>query len=343
MTVVLGWLDLATKGGSAEEVAKAIEVAREHAYRGQVLARRAIGGTADSRPTGRSAGAVAAFATVSVRPQSEARGVQLVVVQDEGSTAFVEGEPALLQILTNLLLNALEFSPARSVVRLEVSRDADNVCFAVQDEGPGVPSQIQPLLFAGGASLRPGGAGIGLAHSRHLALEHGGDLAWVPTTRGARFVVSWPMGRASATHSSLPPSEKAQLEGMRILLIEDDEAVTTLLELTLEARGAEILPVATLAQLRTVLDHRPVIDVVLVDLSPLASNLEGALQEIQQVCPDAAIVLTSGQPGGVPVSVEKCFQAWVRKPFDTDQLVKTLATLSGRIVPPRSPGGGATQ
>jgi len=327
LTVVLGWLDLAAKSDSPESIRRALDVAREHAQRGHVLARRAIGSEVESKQSGRTARALAHFASVSVEPQANAKAVDIVVEAREGTEAVVDGEASLLQVLTNLLLNAISFSPLGSKIQVKVERVQDSLRFSVQDAGPGVPADRVNKLFSVRMSGRAGGAGIGLSHSRSLARQNGGELELVSSALGACFELTWPLGTISAPRSAFPPALRAALDGARILLIEDDSAVTTLVEMTLEARGAEIIAVSELSQLRAVLARKPVVDVVLMDLSPVETELKATLSEIAAICPQASLVLMSGQPGGVPAEAERAFQAWVRKPFDMGQLVQTVGEL----------------
>jgi DNA-binding NtrC family response regulator len=112
-----------------------------------------------------------------------------------------------------------------------------------------------------------------------------------------------------------------------VLLIEDDSAVTTLVEMSLETRGAEVISVSQYSELESVLAGKPVLDAVLLDLSPLEGKLEEAVSNLLSVCPGVLLILVSGQPGGVPPEVAGKFAAWVRKPFDMDQLTHKLGEL----------------
>lgn len=324
LTVVLGWLELADKSDSRVEIARALGVAREHAQRGQVIARRAIGSSVESQVGGRSARSLGAFAAVSVEPAANPRKVRIEVQPGVGTDAILEGEANVLQILTNLFLNAIAFSPVGGAITLEIVREGDRIRFIVSDEGPGVPVHLRDGIFTSRTSLRPGGAGIGLPHSRELAVDHGATLELLSSVRGARFELSWPVVRSSAPQSSFPPAVRAALDGARILVIEDDPAVSALVEMSLEARGAEIILVSGAPQLRTVLGRKPVVDLVLMDLSPVLPEISEIIRELNTVCPDAPIVLMSGQPGSVPVEFESAFCSWIRKPFDMGQLIQTV-------------------
>jgi signal transduction histidine kinase len=153
LTVVLGWLDLAARADSKEEVARALDVAREHAHRGHVLARRAIGAEVLSRQSGRSARALAQFASVSVNPQAALKDVEIVVQAGAGTDVVLEGEAHLLQALTNLLLNAIAFSPELGKVKLTLERQDDSIRFVVEDEGPGVPVERAGTFTVAGARM----------------------------------------------------------------------------------------------------------------------------------------------------------------------------------------------
>jgi signal transduction histidine kinase len=79
-------------------------------------------------------------------------------------------------VLANLGQNAIEASPAGAAVRIETERSNDGVVFSVTDEGPGFPAEAAADPFQPRRSAKPGGAGIGLAISRQLALHAGGEL-----------------------------------------------------------------------------------------------------------------------------------------------------------------------
>jgi len=327
LTVVLGWLDLGARAESEDELKRALGVAREHAKRGQILARRAIGAEAESTRGGRSAREIVEFVAVSLRPAAIERGISIEWNAQPGTDGTVNDEASLVQVLTNLLLNAVQFSPAGSAVQLTASRRGDEVAFVVQDHGPGIEFERRDCLFSRPTTTREGGAGLGLAHSRALARDRNGDLSYVPTPQGACFEARWPIARSTAVRPSVRASALDALVGARLLLIEDDLAVSSLVELSCEARGAEVIAVHDAEQLSSVLSGRPVLDVVLMDLSPIEHCLVECLDELAELAPGAPIVLMSGQPNGVPAGGEGRFATWIRKPFDMEQLIQSVADL----------------
>jgi signal transduction histidine kinase len=99
----------------------------------------------------------------------------------------------LRQVLTNLIGNAVHHSPKGSTVAVGACRERGAVQIRVTDQGPGVPSEIAPRLFARFArGPRSTGLGLGLYLAERIAAAHGGSLALDSTTAGATFVLSLP-------------------------------------------------------------------------------------------------------------------------------------------------------
>ncbi len=110
----------------------------------------------------------------------------------------VDGDPVLLrQALTNLLDNAVKYSPASSDIHVVVERDDTHALLWVQDEGEGVAPEDMEAIFDRfqRRSDRPGGLGIGLAVVARVAEAHDGLVEAVPAPcgTGTRFVVSLPL------------------------------------------------------------------------------------------------------------------------------------------------------
>ncbi|HEY8745630.1 MAG TPA: ATP-binding protein, partial [Chloroflexota bacterium] len=135
----------------------------------------------------------ARWSTVAAR-----RSVELdVTAPDAGA---MQADPDLIRrVLDNLIDNALRYAPASSRVRLSAERTDGGWRFEVADQGPGVPAEYRPQLFArfaraDSARTRDGsGAGLGLALSASIARAHGGQITLVPRPGyGAVFQLSLP-------------------------------------------------------------------------------------------------------------------------------------------------------
>jgi len=139
-------------------------------------------------------------------------GVELM--QDEVRvTADVRGElphvrgdrDRLQQVLTNLLDNAIKYSPAGEEVGVSAYRQDSRIHIEVADRGPGVPADQRGLIFEkfgrGATAGSPGtpGTGLGLFIARSIAVAHGGSLELSPSRgKGATFALTLPAGRVSS-------------------------------------------------------------------------------------------------------------------------------------------------
>ncbi len=145
-----------------------------------------------------------------------------VVVTKSGGGPVSADARKLRQALSNLVGNAVKFSPHGGEVLVEVQRDAEKLRFAVYDQGPGVPGAdseniFEPFFHASGseAAARVPGSGLGLPVARRIAEAHGGKV-WVespPRTQpgsaarhfsGAKFVLEIPVKPAARSEQAMP-------------------------------------------------------------------------------------------------------------------------------------------
>jgi ActR/RegA family two-component response regulator len=235
-----------------------------------------------------------------------------------------------LQVLTNLLLNAIGMSPEGSTVDIQVSAAGDRALVSVADQGPGVDPQNRTTIFKGRLSLRPGGVGVGLRHARSLARSKGGSLDLGESERGARFDVRWPLA-PERVHAAPVTATSAALDGLRILLVEDDDAVVGLLSTALSLRGAHVVAARNAGEMMATVAAQS-FDAALVDLSPIASDIRGSLDAVRERNPGACLVVISGSAAEVPGLGVGSEWTWVRKPFEVGEILTVLSNAR--------PGGG---
>jgi signal transduction histidine kinase len=126
-----------------------------------------------------------------LREMAERAGVSLEV--DPLPAALHADPDRVIQTLTNLLANAIKFSPEGSVVRLDARGRGPRVLFRVADQGPGIPHDRREVIFEpfrqldSSDSRRKGGTGLGLAICRSIVREHGGEI-WVEDAPGGGSV-----------------------------------------------------------------------------------------------------------------------------------------------------------
>jgi signal transduction histidine kinase len=141
-------------------------------------------------------GAAAEQVVSLLRHDAERRGVRLTL-RDESGGALVGGpQEALADILSNLVVNAIEAMADGGAISVGVERDAQEVVSVVSDDGPGIGAENRANVFRPFFTTKPSGTGLGLAIVERRVLELGGSVTCespIANGRGARFVVRLPM------------------------------------------------------------------------------------------------------------------------------------------------------
>jgi CheY-like chemotaxis protein len=328
LTVVLGWLEVAQKQIKDERAGQAVEIALRQARFGHRVARRAIGASVPRDKGSQPLDELVAEALLAVRPLADRRGVDLASSGLPLPEVFLPSCDAAEQILINLLLNAIAFSPEGKTVTLKCEATSQHARLEVRDQGPGIDAARAKTFWDAPASTRNGGAGIGLPYCRSLASEHGAELRLASNATGGAFELRWPRCHPS----DKVPSEKpiaGSLDGLQILLVEDDHSICSLVELTFECHGSRVISANSLSDLRRAkLQGR--FDLALVDLSPFGQDIRGGLEMLRQGAPNLPMVLITGSAAGLPEGEESSFAAWVRKPFEPGELLSTVRAIVGK-------------
>jgi PAS domain S-box-containing protein len=174
-------------------------------------------------------------------------------VSVEGTPTWVEAdETRMVQVVTNLLGNAVKFTPTYGAVRVRVGVEGSQAVLEVQDSGMGMaPHLVGQVfsLFAQGAQppdRSQGGLGVGLTLVRHLVERHGGTVSAHSDGPGSGsvFAVRLPRIDEPSRQAVTPPDPRAVLTARRILLIEDNEDAREMLQLVLEREGHTVVAAA---------------------------------------------------------------------------------------------------
>jgi signal transduction histidine kinase len=134
----------------------------------------------------------------SHHPAARAKGVILAHQVEVAALPLEIDAQRIEQVIGNLVVNAIKFTPAGGRVAVSLERVADRARIVVSDTGPGIAAELLPHIFEPfrqGADARSyGGLGLGLAIVRHLVTLHGGTVCVAPgAERGATFVVELPL------------------------------------------------------------------------------------------------------------------------------------------------------
>jgi signal transduction histidine kinase len=129
-----------------------------------------------------------------------AREAGVVLRVDSDATAVVDGDSdRLIQVFTNLVSNAVRFTPAGTAVDLAIATSGREARVSVRDHGPGIPEGFADRIFgrfqqAPAPDGRRGGSGLGLSIARALVEVHGGTIGFEPAEGGGTvFWVTLPL------------------------------------------------------------------------------------------------------------------------------------------------------
>jgi len=342
LTVVVGWLEVAFERSQDTATRDALQVALGYARFGLRVARRAIGSSIEPETTSRSLAEVIKGCLLAVKPLAEGRRVRTRLVPETCPRIMIAAPDSATQILVNLLLNAIAFSPENGEVSASVSVQGEQVKIEVADQGPGIDAARVDSLLEAPDSTRRGGAGIGLAHSRSLAMAHSGTLEIKQHAPSAVFELTWPVAAEAADAGGRPAEvdlavrrvvSAVRARGAKtqfsVLLLEDDAAIVSLVELAFGNRGVEVTSAPNFEQACDRADNGR-FDVALIDLSPIGADVAGAVQRLRSRSSGLPIVLITGSPMGIPNGLEAEFAAWVRKPFEAGELFEVVCQVLER-------------
>jgi CheY-like chemotaxis protein len=269
------------------------------------------------------------------------------------------GDPARLQqVAWNLLMNAVKFTPRGGRVELHVRRAQSLVEIVVSDTGEGIAPEILPHVFerfrqADSSSTRThGGLGLGLALVKHLVELHGGTVVARSAGRGqgATFMVTLPVaiadipaGPAQRAHPSAPSMESlpgvSRLDGLRVLVADDDGEAVELAQTILAGAGAEVRTCTAAAEALELLRRwRP--DVLVSDIEMPGEDGYSLIRKVRALGAEEggdtpAVALTAyGRTQDRMRSLAAGFNMHVPKPVDPGELTTIIASVAGR---PRQP------
>jgi signal transduction histidine kinase len=182
----------------------------------------------------------------SVRPAIQSKRLRLHVDGLAGLEPVAVDPDRFQQMVWNLLSNAVKFTPPDGAIDIRARQLESMIELSIADSGPGIREDFLPRVFDrfsqqdAGLAREHGGLGLGLAIVRHLAEMHGGEVGVVSADgQGATFTVRVPIAEAGITaHPPVSRTQRAQLRGVRVLVIDDDADARDFVGSMLEDQGA---------------------------------------------------------------------------------------------------------
>jgi PAS domain S-box-containing protein len=263
LTAILGWVQM--QRAKPELLPKAMAVIERNAEAQAKLIEeildmsRIISGKVRLSVQRADLNDVVQAAVDTIRPTADSKGIELDSASSSSPVPVVGDSDRLQQVVLNLLVNAVKFTPSGGRVRVRIDApESGSVRVAVTDTGRGIaPAFLQhvfePFRQADGATTRQhGGLGLGLAIVKHLVELHGGTVAASSEGlgQGTTFAVSLPVADGDApsrpgvlapgtTHGT--PAQRAGLDGIRVLVVDDEVDTRELIAMFLREAGAETL------------------------------------------------------------------------------------------------------
>ena len=358
LNAVIGWARMLSSGRLDRESAKhALEVIERNAWAQKQIIEdildvsRVITGKLQLNLGPIDLVAVVDAALDAVRPAIEAKEIKIETVIDASLRLISGDQDRLQQVIWNILSNAAKFTPSGGSVEISVSQTATHVLVQVKDSGPGIDPSFLPYVFerfrqADGSTTRThGGLGLGLAIVRHLVELHGGTIAVENRTEGHGAIITMrlplPSGElrpemlaaAAGRESQLEP---ASLEGLRILVVDDETDAMDLIGVELAQRGAKVTGVTSAEEALKALELVE-FDLLISDIGmPKVDGYELIRQIRKQEAGGTrripAVALTAyARVQDRMQAIVAGFSTHVAKPVEANELVTVVASLAGRL------------
>jgi PAS domain S-box-containing protein len=292
----------------------------------------------------------------AVRPAAETKGIELKVGVD-GSTGLVHGDPnRVQQVFWNLLTNAVKFTPRGGCVSVTLRSAGSQLKVSVEDDGEGIDPAFLPYVFErfrqadASASRRHGGLGLGLSIVKQLVELHGGSITASSEGKGkgSVFTVTLPVmaidvdsaGRdGQRSYAPRSPSEQPgvhartpHLEGVRVLVVDDEPDARSLIERLLEECEATVTTAGSAREaLEQVVREAP--DVLLSDIGMPKEDGYSLMRRIRSLSGEAsripAIALTAyARAEDCAKALQAGYQVHLAKPVEPATLIATVARLA---------------
>jgi CheY-like chemotaxis protein len=265
---------------------------------------------------------VAREAIEAFLPMAEDSGVKLAGVFAPGALAIECDRDRIIQVLSNLLSNAIHASPRGGTVTVSVAESEGQAVFSVEDAGAGIPPDELPSIFdryRRGRSALYKGAGLGLAIARKLVELHGGRI-WAEST----------LGRGSAFRFRLPAVRQEATSD--VLVVDDDADIRYALKTVLELEGYHVALAANGREAWEWLQSAPLPALILLDLMmPVMNGAEllGRVRADDRLQSVPVVLVTACDPLAQPVAAKS--QGSLPKPFDPRHVIE----LASRYCTPR--------
>ncbi len=363
LNAILGWAQILCEGGGSvggDVMAQGLDAVLRNARAQALLIEdlldmsRIVSGKIRLKPQTVSLAEIAASAVGTITPAAQAKGVRIDCSADQAPV--VRGDPERLQqILLNLLSNAVKFTPEGGRVRVSLRADDHQAEIVVSDTGQGIKPQFLPYVFDPfrqadpSTTRRHGGLGLGLAVVSHLVELHGGSVRAESAGEGlgATFSITIPRAGGSlgedevlsgAPNGSADAETPADLEGVRLLIVEDEPDTREAVARFLQDYGAAVVAVSSATEALDLLGAEA-FDVLVSDIGmpgmdgyELIRAVRARESDSGRRLPAVAVTAFAQEEDRLRV-LREGYSEYVPKPVNTARLIGILMELSGKAGP----------
>jgi signal transduction histidine kinase/ActR/RegA family two-component response regulator len=275
------------------------------------------------------------------RARARESNVELLANVESEPLSVLGDETRLHQIVWNLLSNAIKFTPEGGEVRLELARTNGNAVIRVTDSGQGISPEFLPHVFDrfqqadNSTTRRESGLGLGLAIVRYLVELHSGTVEAHSegTGHGATFTVMLPLMAVVTDDAPVTAEREApRLNGIHVMIVDDEAATGELVAEVLRKFGAETLAVTSVSDAVKAL-RRFAADVIVSDIAMPGEDGYALMRRLRDIEPTLgravpAMALTAyGRPDDRTRILASGFQWYMQKPVSAIELAHGIEKL----------------
>jgi signal transduction histidine kinase/CheY-like chemotaxis protein len=358
LNVIMGWVRLLRSGALPESTKeKALDVIERNSNaQSQLVAdlldiSRVMTGKIRLDPAQVDVGQLVSLVLEDARFVLEAKRLELEAVLPPGAAIMRGDAERLKQIVWNLLLNAVKFTPKGGRVRVELRHIDSDLELKVRDTGIGIAPEFLPHVFDtfrqsdSKSTRKHGGLGVGLSIVKHLVELHGGaiEARSAGSGQGAEFTVRLPVSplisttlgvaKVPATVAQRKPFARPQiLTGLSVLIVDDEEDARDLLRIVIESCDARVHVAASATQALATLASEHV-DVIVSDIGMPEQDGYDLIRAVRSLADTSkaslpAIALTAFARGeDRSQALLAGFNAHMTKPVELGDLLVALADL----------------
>ncbi|MDQ4121864.1 MAG: ATP-binding protein [Acidobacteriota bacterium] len=299
---------------------------------------------------------VAQSALESVKLSANTKQIELKTNFSNEQINVIGDFNRLQQVIWNLLVNAIKFTPEGGRITLSIEQTTTNVEISITDTGQGIEPEFLPYVFERfrqankQITQQHGGIGLGLAIVRHFVELHGGYVKAESSgkNKGAKFIVAIPLA-ADALETQLKknriktdvknesfPIVQPDLTGITVLVIDDELETVKMIEAALTSRGATVIGTSSIGTaLKIIPDKKP--DLIISDIEMKQAGGYSLIRKVRALSvkeggktPAIAFTACARESDRINAFLAG-FQVHVSKPANPFELVAITASLTGKV------------